>query len=905
MGDTTNTAARIAAKAPPGTIYAHPSVLDESLTLFAVQPAGPLSLKGKAAPLPVYAIGAETGTRRREGLEAALFVERATERAAIGQALADLAAGRGGVVTLMGGTGIGKSRLLREVTAGSGRSIALRAEPYGASSPYRLFRDPFRSLLGIERGGPAAMARALEQRVADVAPELLTFAALLGDITHIDIEPSEDVRLIEPNFRSERRAAVVIGLLDGLVREPLLLVIDDAHWVDEASTELLHAMARACASRPWLMLVARRDVGSGFEPNVGSRIELPPISEDGMHSLIEAATEAAPLRPVEMAEIVRRAGGNPLFAMEIVRAVRDLGSLDAVPQSLEAAMAAQIDALDPDARRLARYATVLGRRFAHDLLADMLAAEGFGRDLAALDRLGDHIEADGPGRSRFSSGLLRDVLYESLAYRLRKRLHRIAGEATERHAHDPAAVADALAMHFSHGDEPERAWRYTRLAAERARRTYANVDAARFYQLAIDASNRLPAIPPGELVAVWTALGEVRELAGQFRAALTAYGRGLQLVGDDPVAQAELLLKRARAKERDGHFSAALREITRAKQRLAHAADRTAAGKTLAKIESFAAMIYAGQDRRRLSLRTAEAALETASRFEEREAQVRALAVIEIAHMELFGPGDGGYLERALAIAQSLGDITLEARVRTNLGVLHSYAGRWDEANEWFATARPLDARRGDALNDAYGAANIAENFVSQRRYDEAEPLLVQALRTMRALEFPEGVATIELQLARIRLGRGEFAAAASLSERVALDFERIGQPRYALEAHVLNSEALCLGGDPERALDLLDTAVSRSSEVGFLIARIARTRGEILSALGRFADAGAEIARGLRAAREQHLRYDEALLLRARCAIASLEGRAPEADDEAAYRALFQGLGVRPLPAQNGEAAA
>ena len=900
MGDTTNTAARIASKAPPGAIYAHPSVLDESLTLFQVTPAGPFQFKGKKAPMLVYAVGEETGTRGREGIEAFEFVGRREERAQLLDAIAELATGRGRVIRIVAEPGMGKSRLLHEmITAAVDATVVdMRAEPYGAASPYRLFRDPLCQALGISRGSPTEMAAALEQLAARATPELMPYLSLVGDVLHVDIEPTEVVEAIDPSFRSERRAAVLCELLGAAQPGALMLIVDDAHWADEASVELLAAIARACAERPWLLMVARREVAGGFDPADEETLRLGPLANADLRQLIVAVTEAAPLRPEETREILRRAGGNPLFAMEILRTVRDAGSLDAVPDSLEAAMETQVDKLDADARRLLRYATVLGQSFSLNVLGETLATEDLMADLSALERLTEYLEPDGDSRMRFRTGLLRDVVYGSLSYRVRKRLHLAAGEAIERTTADPVTAADALALHFARGDAPVKTLHYGRLAAERARASYANQDAAKFYEMAIDAARQVADVTPGDTIQLWTELGDVRELSGLFDAALEAYRRALKLV-DDPIERAELMLKRARARERAGSFSAALRELTRAKHLLSSKDTKT--NEMLAKLQSFTAMVLTGQDRPKKALRAAEEAIRIATAANEPVSLVGGLTLFEMLNMELHGPGDGSHLRQALVIAQEHGNLMHQASVQANLGILNYHAGRWDDAIECLNNARELDNRRGDVLNGAFGATTIGEILVSQYRLDEAEALLSETLRDMRALGSTEGIANVELQQIRLRLARGDYGAAAELAHRVAADFEALQQARHAGEARLFECDALRLAGRATEALSLVESATA--SEVGYLGARTSLTRGTLLTELQRFREAAAEIDFGLTVARKQNLLFEEAQLLMARCNLAIAIGHQPDPDDLAAYLSAFDRLGVRMTPNLSDEA--
>jgi len=481
MGDTTNTAARICAKTPPGEVYAHPSVLAHARIHYATEQAGPFTFKGKKVPQVLYRIGEETGVAPIGDGEQGPTVGRRQERVALRQAVDALASGEGGVVSLTGPAGIGKSHLLRDTLKRLEGipAFKLRADPYGMNSPYRAFQDGLRSWLDIEADGPAAMRERLKERVSQIAPDLLPYLAFIGDVARIDVEPSPEVAAIEPRFRPDRIADTIIRLLEAGREGARVIVAEDAQWCDGASAHLLKRLAEACGQRPWLMLAAYRDEDSAVRLEQGTTLPLGPMPDADIAELVNEATVSTPLRPHELDLVVLRAGGNPLHATEILRAARAAGSFEAVPDSLEAAIAAQVDALDPEARQLLRYATVLGRRFRRSDLDELLKAEGLAMDDGALSRLESFLGPDGESGMRFREGLLRKTIYEGLAYRLRVRLHREAGEAMERLAEDPEDIADSLAMHFSIAGDHERTWRYGRVAAERAAKAYANVDAAR------------------------------------------------------------------------------------------------------------------------------------------------------------------------------------------------------------------------------------------------------------------------------------------------------------------------------------------------------------------------------------------------------------------------------------------
>ncbi len=895
MGDTTNTAARICSKAPAGAIYAHPSVLDHSRTLFESEPVGPFLFKGKKTPQVVYAVGGELGTRAEELSGELPLVAREEERALLARAVERTNAGGGGVVTLVGAMGLGKTRLLREATGDLGPTslIWLRAEPYGASNPYRVFRDPVRALLGVERGSGAEMRAALERGTARADPGLLPWLALLGDVAHVEVEASSEVSALDPRFRPDRVADTLIQLLAARHPGPLVLAFDDSHWADEASAHLFGRIAHECEERPWLLLVARREGEAGFTPRKGLCVELEPLSPSASEALVNLATEAAPLRRHELELVVERAGGIPLFVEELVRAARLVGQIDAVPDSLEAAMAAQIDGLDPEARRLLRYASVLGNSFRRSMLEELLRGEGHAFAPAVLERTQGFLESEGTTRLRFRRALIRDTTYEGISYRLRRRLHRAAGDAIERTAEDLAADAETLALHFSLAGDAERTWRYAREAGDRARRAFANPEAARLYRLALDAARRLPEVGDPDRVAVWTALGEVSERAGMFEAALDAYRHGSQLVRGDPLARAELLWQRAGVRDRKGAFSSALRELTTA-ARLLGRIDAPEAWKLRARITSLAATIRMGQERPRDALRMALRARALARRADERFALAVALEVENEARFLLGGGAGSDGLREALSIAEEIGRLGQASVIRGNLGVIAFFAGRWDEAMSWYSSSRAIYLQRGDVVDAAVVDTNIAELLVKRGRLDEAEPLLERAIRCLRATEFAEGVSCAELQLARLFVQRAEFEKADGVLERVAEVFASLGQTSRSLECALLQAESGLRAGRPTAALAGMERAAAAAgADAALLAPQIAHARARALAALGRHGEARRELETGLASAREQDLAYEKALLLLARAEITRLQGEQPNPADLEEATSILRGLGV------------
>ena len=796
------------------------------------------------------------------------------------------------MICLVGDSGLGKSRLVAEVIADMDpeRVLQMRAEPYGANSPYRMLRDPLRGVAGIERSTASAMARTLRRWASKYAPDIVPWLPLLNPVLQLSLADTKQVKNLDPQFIPERTAEAVIRMIEAWSTGAIVMVIDDAHWADEASVELLGHIGRACKSHSWLMLANRREGETGFSFDEGRQLPIGPMPDADMRQLVAAISEAAPLNPQDIDTIVARAQGYPLFASELIRTYRELGSTDQLPESVESALASQVDLLDGPARQVLRFGAVLGQSFSTDMLVQLLASQGRQLEQAQLSRVEEFLVQDGSARLRFRNALLRDTIYEGLSYKLRRRLHRAAGRAIEHQADDPSRVADSLAMHFFAGGDYTRAVRYARVAAETAKAGYANGDAARLYSMAIDAVRRGGSASPKQVAKLWSDLGDVRNLAGYLEDSLTAYGRAMRVVGKDPLARADLLLQRAHALERAGAHPRSLRDIGKALKLLDRS--RAAAARSLrARLLALRAIIFLAQNKSRKALVAAQEAEQAARRAGESYALARSLIVQEATTLELQGPGDGHFLREALELGEAEDDTAIRAMASTNLGVVHTLASRWDEAVKWFQRGRDLCLQTGNYLEAAFVATNLGEILVNQQRDKEAEGVLAEALRVMQASDFDEGMATIEIQLARLQILRGDFEQAERTAAAAADRFMMLGETLYALEAVIVRAEALSHVGRYRLALRCLDDSVQAAGgEAGYLLPKLCLARARARLSQGSSRLALEEIGNGLQAAEHWEMLYEKAQLLDLRSEIEANETR--NADKKNAQR-LYQELGV------------
>ena len=323
LGGTAALAARLMARAEPRQIVTTPDVLERSRTAFETTELEPFLLKGIPEPVIAHDVRA-VAAERETAPEAQLpFVGRERELAMLGAALAPVRMGFGNMAELIGEPGLGKSRLVAELQAQAGDLLCVTATcaQYEASTPYFAFRGLLQSLLDLPQNG-SAPAR-LRERVEELDPELLPWLPLVALPLDLTVEPTKEVEELQPAFRRARLHGVVESLLGKLLPEPTLLVIEDVHWMDEASSDLLRHLGDQVSTKPWLICATRRPVEGGFSaadgvpPIPSMTVQLQPLSAEAAKALVGHAVEKGLLQH-EASAIADRAGGNPLFLQELI-----------------------------------------------------------------------------------------------------------------------------------------------------------------------------------------------------------------------------------------------------------------------------------------------------------------------------------------------------------------------------------------------------------------------------------------------------------------------------------------------------------------------------------------------------------------------------------------------------------
>jgi class 3 adenylate cyclase/tetratricopeptide (TPR) repeat protein len=921
LGTTAALAARLMGKAKPGQLLTTEDVLERARSAFETTALEPLTLKGIAEPVPaldvltVRGVEAQAPAAAEQGLP---FVGRERERAVLSAAVAPVRAGFGTLVELVGEPGIGKSRLAYDLLEQCGDMLQLTAtcEQYESGTPYHPFQPLLVDLLGVELNGSAAHNREiLCDRLAQVDEELVPWTPLLAAPLNIEVESTPEVDALDRAFWRARLHGVVAQLLGGLLDGPTLLLFEDVHWMDDASSELLRHLGTQLHNHPWLTCTTRRPGSDGFVAAEGNpplpalSLRLEPLTAEDAKSLAQAAAGERRLSDQELEAIAERGGGNPLFLRELAMPDEPTAEAEQLPETVEALVAARIDRLEAGDRALLRWASVLGVSFSGALIDDVLEGD---EDVAsasdAWDRLGEFVERDPhtPGAFRFRHALIRDAAYEGLPFKRRRDLHGRVAEVIElRQGDRPEEESELLSLHYYRAERWSEAWRYSVVAGRRADEKYANVEAQQFFERALEAGRKAEDVEPMQLAAVWEALGDVRMRLGDYLGGETAYRTSRKSFPGGLVEQARLIQKEAVVPLRIGRYPQALRRLSQALRTLEDVEGEAAAAQR-ARLFGWYASVLQHQKRPRAAIEWCQRTIEEAERSDARDALAQADFILDWAYVALGRREEAVYSARAIEIYEELGDYDRLAWVLNNLGGYVYLDGHWDEALELAGRAREAFRKIGDEGHATIATLNIAEVRSDQGRFEEAEPDLRTVLEIRRAggiaLEIAEAASALGRHLARVR----NLGEARSLLEEARELHAAEADEIELLTTDVRLVECLVLEGSSTEALALAAEALERAEAtpgVSVIVANLHRLRGWAWMQAGELDLAAGALDESLRLARLEDENfgirsadYELGLTLAAIVRLRALTGE-PATELEAERDASFARLGVVSVP--------
>jgi class 3 adenylate cyclase/tetratricopeptide (TPR) repeat protein len=801
LGDAVNLAARLMSSAPAGQIYATDLVQRATGQAFEWAPLPPLTVKGKAEPVAASSlIAARRGATRRATAEAMPMIGRAHQLATMVARFDDAIAGDGRIVGVSAEAGMGKSRLAAEfarIAAERGATVAIgECQAYGTNTGYFVWRPIFTTLFGLDDAMPAAaQIDAIAAQLSAIDPSLAARAPLLDTGLGLSIPDNELTARFDAKLRKTSLEGLLTEVLRARSREtPVVLALEDCHWLDPLSRDLLEVLARASASLPVVLLLAYRpstDVGGGLGIETlahFSEIALTELDRDAAAALIRA--KLAPVLqsgvdppPALVERITERAQGNPFSIEELLSVIRrtgvDLTDDDAIrkldlPQSLHSLILSRIDALSESTRRPLKVASVLGRVFSAPVLPSVYPelggiaqVNGHLATLASVDLVA--VEQPEANSWLFKHVTTQEVAYESMPFSFRALLHERVGHNIEEGG--PEAVErnlDLLAHHYSHSGNLDKKREFLRRAGDAAQAAYANASA-------IDYFERLLPLEEGKpRVDVLLKLGKVLELTGKWKRAEEVESEALARAQDigDVRARASCETALAEAARKQGRYDEALERLQRAQRDFESIADEAGVGSVL-----------------HLSGTLAGQRGDYAKAVENYEASI--------------------------AIRERLGDKAALGSLLSNLGVVTEYLGDYPKARKFYEGSLAYRAEIGDRWALAVSMNNLGINATVQKNYAEARDWLDKSIQLCREVGDAWMVAIAHNNLGSATRGLGDFDSARRHYAESLRAYRDYGD-RWAVAFLLEDIGVLAaLDGDARVALELLGAADSLREAIG------------------------------------------------------------------------------------------
>ena len=854
MGDAVNLAARMEQSASPGTIRISEDTYRWIAPLFNVEELGLLEIKGKREPLNVYQVVSRKAVPGRlrgiEGHRVAL-VGREVEVKVLMDAVTKVQRGRGQIVSLIGDAGIGKSRLIEETHSLWDQDarreklwIESRGISYDTTLPYGLFRQILRQICGAELEDPPDVVRKKIQELLDqifvednVERSQITQAVEI--LLKVDEKSDQSLPVGEDLKRvlSEGVRSLLYRIGSAM---PLVLVCDDLHWADQTSIDLLVYLFELSELIPLLFLTAfrpyRQSPGWRIKneaetnyPNRYDQISLQPLSNTDSGLLVSNLLTVADLPESFRQSILNKAEGNPFFVEEVVRTLIENGTVVFdeskgvwvpvraveeinIPDNLQALILARIDRLENEARQTLQLASVIGRSFYYRVL-EVISGKisELDRQLNTLERM-ELIEEGAilPEREYlFRHELTRDAAYKSILRRQRQKFHKSVAEAIEvMFANHIDEEAHRLAYHFYQARDYTHALDYYILAGDKSAGLYANTEAVDHYSHALEIARTIP-ITKDKLLHVYSALGRVYEVSGDFDSALSTY-RALEKQGEEQgdreIILAALIPQATIHSIPSDHVDQEQGQVLsdRALQLARELGDFRAESKVLWNLLLLEELIFGNKGK---AIEFGEQAIAIARKHQLQEELAYALHDITRAYFET------GQVEDAWAAHEESNKLWRELNnlplLADNLGAVAQalfHMGDFEQAlakaTEGIAVSRKIGNQWGQAYNLAMrGLAHmeLGQPSAAIRDLREGLPLAHQA--NFKAGEL---IATGVISWMYGTLGDVDHARAWDVDFRNRLE----GLDRFAEYGVLWEGLLLDFGGDSRKAFELLDESI-------------------------------------------------------------------------------------------------
>lgn len=789
QGDEVNLAARLMTEAKPGTLLVSGHIQKNVANEFDLEPLPPIHLKGKAEPLPPFLVVGVRETRVKQLQEAYYtlpMIGREAELALILTKIELARRGQGQIIALSAPAGVGKSRMTAEIIRLMRRrretSYGGECQSFGVNIPYLVWGPILRAFFGIDTNLPTRrQIRALENEIAALAPRRFEALPLLSALVDLPIPENDFTRALEPEFRKTVLHALLRDCFSAAADEAraqgqaLLFVLEDIHWIDPASLELLQELAAGIEKLPIVILLNYRpsETDAHFLPQLDTlafftRLALNELTDAQGADLIRAklaqhAPESGQATPPALIERVNaQAQGNPFYIEQLLDYIhdRDLdfrnpqqASAFELPNTLHRLVLTRLERLSQAQRLALKAASVIGRWFSFAHLCGYFPALGSPEQTRAeltLTLRSDLIALDHPDPDLtyvFKHVVTHQVAYEALTFATRAQLHEAYAQFLERH-NEPERTLDLLAYHYDRSKNKAKRLEYLTRAGQAAAARFANTEAVNYLTRALALTTDAQRAERFKLLDARARVFEVQGARDAQRADLDALERLAQEL-DDPFKYLSVLLEQGWLAERLAEHETARALIRRVQEGLtqrALGADARAHLEIEVLLLEGAVLWQQGAAAAARPIMARALAHANARADDAEQARARGFLAQVLNELGEYDAAQTNY-EQLLEYARARQDKRREWSALTTLGLIATERGDFDLGLAHYAASLDIVRAIGDRQGEGLVLSNIAQAQLEQGAYDRALELGLQARAIANAINDRRGVCRIELNL--------------------------------------------------------------------------------------------------------------------------------------------------------------
>ncbi len=896
IGDTVNLSRRLGEIAPPDTILVSESVYHQTKSLFSYAPEKPVLLKGLINPVkPFRLIGIKEkpgSVRGLDGMQAPM-IGREKELEQLREIINSLVQSRKGrFVIVEGEAGIGKSRLTAELKKGllhaSLNILEGHSLTYRRAVSYWIFLDLLRNYLNVTSNTPPSQVRkclyakvteVLGYKAMDIFPYLEYL--LLGD--QIEKTTAERLSLLDSG---QLRQMIFLAVRDLLIAEanrlPLLIILEDLHWADDASLHLLDYLVGLVRDAPLVIYGITRPIQDSILATIVSkaqvqmgdffsRIVLQGLSPEQCDCLLTELLTFADLPRDIRQQILEKSAGIPFYLEEILRMLIDQGVIryeegcwrvdDAsdintlgVPDTLQGLILARFDRLEPFHRKVLQAASVIGRKFDLHLLAEVLAIPTIETLLPIMDHLVERafIIPQSTEKSKeylFRHVLTSDAVYSTLLRKDRNELHGRVAEAIENlHAHQLESYIEVLAAHYMRSPNLERALHYLILAGQKSARGYMHNQARQHYE---EALKLLPQVnyTIEQYLQVHQGLGDILVFIGDYSEARRFYQSALEMIEFSDDCRyfeniATLYRKIGITHERQGEYEQALMRLDMGLRWLERVPGSNPVERArIYNDEGWIHFLRGDFDKAKQLLTEALTMVEKSSQYDVIASIHNRLGAVAY-HQRSYDLA-ATHVQKSLVLRETIGDLAGVARLYNNLGLLELMRGDLQDAEANFRQGISLLERMGDAEGITLSYINLGLVLFDRGNLDEAVLCLEKSLDVAEQIghRFYRGLAL--MYLGRLKTAEGSFSQAETLLIESVQIMEELGSQDSLIDAAYYLGENFLNQGDLSQAerwvnksLEVIRKASGSIPRDSVQNGRVLRLQGVIARAKGNLEEA-------------------------------------------------------------------